>query len=430
MHGIAWPKNSKINFETWYLYVEHELGVIPAHTERQTEPVYHSFGAYQSWEEFRDFANKTRKVKEPVFEDLSLNTVKTNEQEITIELNDKKVSYIQGTVELKSSDKVVLGEDYSVKDKVRAVKTTASLNHMPLQKVEAKYEINGLESLREALLINPQDGMVSIHFHQNGEHEVLEASNGSITIAASASFFPALHSLKAFGKEWLDTSFPKLQPKSWWNPWSGGIRSSLAGITHKSSAKERTTVGEAILFDQHGKEWKGIKISTTFTENEVIKGFGIEQFFVMLPGVPVVAYCIKIIQNTGTYFHYKKWYTESAFKPAKTIDQSWIKSNDGDVTYVAGKSEFATELNDHILLGSKTDDHILQIIADRDSIEIETYINKEILSLVIWREMHLANGEELLSSPTFFVAHDSILGKDEVKQLQRINFKEGSNENH
>ncbi|MBM6619335.1 GNAT family N-acetyltransferase [Bacillus suaedaesalsae] len=430
LHGISWPTNCKINFETWYLYVEHDLGVIPANSIRKTEPVYHSFGAYQSWEDFRDFANKGRMDKEVIYEDLSMVTKLNKHDSVDVKFSDLKSSYFQGTVEMNHNNQTIYESSFTLENETKEINATAIVDLKPLDHVNVHYEINGMEETKNTIVFNPTNHKVVVEKINKDGHEVLEATNGCITIAAAGSFYPALFSLQLLDKEWLDTSFPILKPRSWWNPWSGGIRSGITGVTHKSFAKEKTEVTEASLFDQYGREWKGINLSIVFKENEEVKGLAIEQYYVMLPGVPVVAYCTKFIQETGKYYHYKKWFSECAFLPGKTMDSSWIKGASQDKKYLAGHTEYKTELENHVLIGSKDDQRILQIITDRESIDVESYVNKEILSLAIWREFHLAQGEQYLSSPTFFVGHESILSENEVKQLQRLTFKEGYYENH
>ncbi|KAA0550151.1 hypothetical protein FZW96_02060 [Bacillus sp. BGMRC 2118] len=287
-----------------------------------------------------------------------------------------------------------------------------------------------MKDAKKLIVLNPTDNLVDVQKVTENGHEVVTATNGCMSISAAGSFYPALFSLNVLEKEWLDTSFPSLKPRSWWNPWSGGIRSSITGVTHKSFAKESTEVKEASLYDQFGRLWKGIKLSIDFKDNEEVKGLGIEQYYVMLPGVPVLAYCTKFIQNTGKYYHYKKWYSECAFMPGDSMESGWINSASQHKQYFAGQTEYKTELEDHVVIGSKNDQKILQVIADRDCIDIESYVNKEILSLALWREFHLAHGVQHVSSPTFFVGHESILSEDEVKQLQRLTFKEGYYENH
>jgi ribosomal protein S18 acetylase RimI-like enzyme len=429
-HGICWPEDAKVNFESWYMYVEHELGIIPAHSELETKPVYLSFGAYQSWEEFRDFAKKRKMEKVTTVDDVTISGVHVKENKVEINLQNQKEGFFQGSVQFSHGANHIMTNTYSLQDEKRSVLVSTQFNKNTLSSVEARYELNGIEAFKKALVFKPCSEGISIQKKYRDGHEVMIAQNGKLSISAAASFFPALYSLKAFGKEWLDSSFPKLQPKSWWNPWSGGIRSSFQGINHKSFVKERTTVSEGSLFDQFGLEWKGLKISTVFNENESFKGLGIEQYYVMLPGVPVLAYATKFIQTTGSYIHYKKWYSECCFMPGNTLEQGWLKSNHQQEKYFAGKTEFMTNLHDHILIGSTIDKHILQVITDRDAVEIESYVNKEIQSLAIWRELHLASGAEWLSSPSFFIAHDSILSKDEVKQLKGMQLKEGLHENH
>jgi RimJ/RimL family protein N-acetyltransferase len=413
-HGITWPKDAKLNFETWYFYVEHELGIIAANGEASTKPIYHSLGAFQSWEEFREFALKKTMRTAVTVDDLSL---QINEREM--KLLDRKANYIQGEVVLEGETITV-----SAEDEKREVLTTIKRDTEPLSTVVAEYEINGILDRKKALLMNPSDQPIRVQKELREGVEVLVANNGEISIVAAASFYPALFSLTVAGKEWLTSSFPTLKPKSWWNPWSGGIRSAFQVINNKSFTKEKTIVTEGSLIDQEGRLWKGIKLSTVFTEHEAYKGLGIHQYYVMLPGVPVVAFFTKIEQNTGTYFHYKKWYTEGSFQ------LGWVKDAENDRRYIAGKTEFLVELSDHSIVGSTTDDQVLQVVAEREAQTIESYMNKEVMLLSIWREIQMADGTELLSAPSFIVGSDKILSSDEVKDLQRMTFKEVENENN
>ena len=257
--------------------------------------------------------------------------------------------------------------------------------------------------------MNPSTQSISFQRCTKDGLEILEASNGEISIAAAESFYPTVFSLKISGKEWLDTTFPTLQPRAWWNPWSGGMRFVLHGINQKSFAIEKTTVSEGSLVDDKGKVWKGLKISTLFTKNEEFNGLGIEQYYVMLPGVPVVAFVTKILQNTGTYMHYKKWYTEGAFV------HGTVKSAGSNRTYVAGSTEIQTELSDHVIVGSTTGEEVLQLITDREAINIEGYMNKEVMLVSIWRDMQMANGTEFLSAPSFIIGSDNVLSADEAE---------------
>ncbi|WP_342431774.1 GNAT family N-acetyltransferase [Neobacillus sp. FSL H8-0543] len=414
-HGITWPKETKINFENWYMYVEHALGNIQANGEVKTKPVYHSFGAYQSWEEFREFALRKRVRTAATADDLFIQT--TGQEAVLI---DRKAGYLQGEVSFNKGKSTIL----AVEDEKREVREVVQSNPSPLSSVVAEYEINGVRDFKKALSMNPSTHLISFQKCTRDGLEILEASNGEISIAAAETFYPTVFSLKIKGKEWLDTSFPSLQPRAWWNPWSGGIRFVLHGINQKSFVNEKTIVSDGSLIDNEGRVWKGLKISTNFTNNEEFKGLGIEQYYVMLPGVPVVAVVTKILQNTGTYMHYKKWYTEGAFAVGT------VKSAGSNRTYVAGSTEIQTELSDHVIVASTTGDEVLQLIADREAINIEAYMNKEVMLVSIWRDMQMANGMEFLSAPSFILGSDNILSADEAEDLRRMTFNEVENENN
>ncbi|MBE4907671.1 GNAT family N-acetyltransferase [Bacillus luteolus] len=413
-HGVSWPNDARVNFETWFFYVEHNLGNIPANGEISTKPVYHSLGAYQNWEEFREFALKKTVRTAATVDDLFF-----QKEELEMKLVDRKANYIQGEVTLNGKTITV-----SAEDEKREVDATIEMKTTPLSTVVAEYEINGIKDCKKALTINPSNKPITIQKEMRDGVEVVTATNEEISIAAAESFYPALFSLKVNEKEWLDTSFPTLKPKSWWNPWSGGIRSGLLGINNKSFTKEKTIIGEGKLEDQEGRVWKGLKISTVFTENETYKGLGIHQYYLMLPGVPVVAFFTKITQNTGTYFHYKKWFTECNFQ------LGWVQNTESDRKYIAGKTEFQAGLSDHTIVGTTTDEQILQLVAEREAVDVESYMNKEVMLFAIWREIQMANGTELLSAPSFIVGSDKILSSDEVKDLQRMTFKEVEDENN
>lgn len=424
-HGICWPKEGKVNFESWYMYVEHNLGIISANSELETKPVVISFGAYQSWKDFREFATKTRSLADATVEDLSLKISKEDLESYSLSLEDKKTSYFQGSVQIRSQEELISSQTFSLHDEKREVLSGVIKGNHPLHKIEVDLELNGIKKTKSSILLNPTDSKVSITQEMKQGKNVWIASNDVIAIEASNEFFPALHSLKVNGKEWLDSTFPSLQPRAWWNPFSGGIRTGFQGINHKSFAKEKTKIAEATLVDQSGLKWTGLKITTFFEENEKYKGLGIEQFYVMLPGVPIVAYATKFYQNTGTFVYYKNWYSECAFKPGTEIEQGWIRSINQQTKYLAGKTEFVASLDEHVLIGSTEGDEILQVIADSTANRVETYMNKEIMSLAIWREIHLKHGEELMSAPLFLLSSDRILSEDEVKQLQSLTLNEG-----
>nr|WP_272495746.1 GNAT family N-acetyltransferase [Bacillus pinisoli] len=422
-HGICWPREAKVNFESWYFYVEQSVGKIAANSEVETKPIYLSFGAYQSWEEFRDFATRKTQEKVTPVEDIVVTTKKNSKEELEISLIDQKESHFQGLIKIEYND-CNSNHSFSLEEEKRSLKQVFPMSEESLTNINARFLLNGVKANKTALALNSKGNVIVSKESRDG-HEVMVVTNDYLTISASATFYPGVFSLVAHDKEWLDSSFPNLEPRAWWNPWSGGIRSSLLRVTHKSFAKEESTIAEASLLDSNNMEWKGLRISTVFQQNEEYNGLEIHQYYVMLPGESIVAHLTKFVQQTGTYFHQKKWFTETCLKPGEQLEDGWIKgSGEEEATYLAGGTEIASTLSNHVLIGSSKHPHILQFVADRENEGIETYMNKEVQSFAVWHYLNLPHGQEWLSAPSFYLAKDTVLTKDEVKQLQRIQLRE------
>ncbi|WP_053365881.1 GNAT family N-acetyltransferase [Bacillus sp. FJAT-27245] len=423
-HGVAWPEGSSVNFESWYMYVEHELGHIPAGGEVRTKPVALSFGAYQSWEEFREFATRMKHRRVIAGGPVEVQVANREDGSEEIILSGRKTSYFDGEVCFERDGQEFYQTRLALDERRREASAFAESSAEPLSTVTAEYEINGIRDRMSVLVLNPTDGPVTIREEEREGLQVLTAGNGVLSIAASEGFYPSLFSFEAFGREWFDSSFPALEPKAWWNPWSGGMVTGIEGINTKSFAKEETSVRQASLLDNEGREWRGLRLSTVFEKNEMWKGLGIHQYFCMLPGVPVLVNVTKISQQSGMYFHNKNWFSQLFFQ------KGGLKNAGGRRSYLAGKSEIMTYLSGHAVVESDKSEEFLQVIADRESNGMESYMNKEVMLIAMDRYIDLAHGTEWISAPAFIVAGDRVLSPDEVKVLQKLTFQEVHNENY
>src|SRR5690606_5415635 len=100
---------------------------------------------------------------------------------------------------------------------------------------------------------------------------------------------------------------------------------------------------------------------------EQFKGFIQHQYFLTLPGSPVLCHVTNIEQQTGTYFHNKEWQTAAFFKSAENIQDNWVKfqNKSGDwTTLTAGKDENDFSVERNILIGNNRSNDKLQIIAN------------------------------------------------------------------
>ncbi|MFS1517186.1 GNAT family N-acetyltransferase [Bacillus sp. SCS-151] len=391
--GFCWPKQSQLQFENWYTYCEQNLGKLDGGVTVQTEPIFINMGAFQTWKEFRRFAER-----KPVNKQLPQDAIEVvynarnpviSTNEIVIKTEQKKNTSSDGTVQVTLANDTYAGE-HEVSVPVKQI-------HDPFVHVKVKDRRNNIAYYSERVLLKPSNDKVVHHIVEEDDLKVHRVNNGLIEIGASTDFFPTLFSLKMNGVEWLDSSFPKLTSKSWWNPWSGGIRSTMSDLSNRSWSKESSSVQFATLNDQFHNVWEGLEISTSITKHEKYKGLNFHQYFVMLPGVPVVAHFSKIDQHTGSYLLDKKLETELSIKPNSYLDKTFIQN--GDVKVTGGGAEYEAKLELQHAFGGDKVDELLHIIQHDEVSETEVYMNKDVNFTSINQKLHLANRQTIFTKP-------------------------------
>jgi hypothetical protein len=242
--------------------------------------------------------------------------------------------------------------------------------------------------------------------------------NGIIRLKADPDFYPGVYSLTTDGQEWFDHSYPELAAKSWWNPWAGGMKTAPYGINTFSLLKEASTASIVDLADHEGNKWTGIAITTEFIEHKQWKGVRYIQYYVMLPGVPVVASFAEVKDDGGKNLAHEFWITDLFVGGNELTDLS-ISVNDRQAghTYHAGCQEIPLRMDGDSFIASEHTRDKLYFIQNNDSIMAEAYTNKEILQLVSKHQ-----GEFTKSAPLFLLFDERKLTGDLLKKLRRVQF--------
>lgn len=250
------------------------------------------------------------------------------------------------------------------------------------------------------------------------------ADNGCIKISASQSYAHGIHSITYKGQEWLDSLFPKPGPKSWWNPWVGGITTQPQELTNLSILKEKRSVNTANIMDNMGNHWQGICITLDIQENEKFKGLILHQYFLMLPGVPVICCTTEIIQNTNTLFNYKPFVTMAFFKPNENIKESWykVRNREGnEIKYKAGRVRQDTKVDSPICFGTDTRNERLLVIPNPSSFA-EGIDNNQVMGSILVNKVILSTGNRMFLPPMFLLFTEDNLEASLLKDLYNIKF--------
>jgi GNAT superfamily N-acetyltransferase len=425
--GISWSQKTKVLFEGWRISFEYYLGNVKGNSSVKTDPTYISIGAYLEWESFRSFAlQKSGEIEQPLSSSHLELIINEHNPIVTgdlckVEVEDYKLAYFDGQVQLGSKygqfERTV--QELQADSKTRKVEFTPASKGRSIDVVQATVH-SATEVLElESILLKTSAEEVSLTIEE--EHGIPNyiVSNGIIEIKAAPDFFSSLYSMKYNGKEWLDNAFPQAKPKSWWNPWGGGSRSYLKGLTSNSIMKETSNSQFATLKDRLGNKWKGIELEIQLNKHDKYKGLSWKQYFLVLPGIPILCQTTLINQETGSYFNKATWQSETFLD----ICSMEILSKDGNpLTYKVGNGEMGMVTDSSIVYRAKDHNGLLQVITDNKAVEFSAYFNKEITEFTISKEINILHGESYFTPPVFYLFEEERISEAALKDLKKIRF--------
>ncbi|MGV3465584.1 MAG: GNAT family N-acetyltransferase, partial [Heyndrickxia sp.] len=240
-HGITWDESFKLGFEGWYFYLEEELGGVRPNEKVRSKPVNFSLGAIKKVEEFQVFAKELVSnqplTKEIILRPESSNPVMKNDKPLVLQRIQNR--YLHGKLSIQESERA---QEISIQQEDNQdFEIDFYANSSGFIPIEYGLESESQKVQGSLLLLNQDQTEICMKRVEEDQHISCVMENGDLQFKAAASYFPTLYSLSYKGQEWLDSFFPEPKPKAWWNPWAGGLRSYLNGISLFSFMKENST---------------------------------------------------------------------------------------------------------------------------------------------------------------------------------------------
>ncbi|GED17684.1 GNAT family N-acetyltransferase [Aneurinibacillus migulanus] len=433
--GICWSDTHSINLNDWNMELETHIGRVDAGETKRTGVIILSFGGFEDWKSFRNFALKRsigEHPEQPVCHiELTANGgnpfVSPETGSIPIMLRDIKQNVWEGEVSVSYVGNFEPAETvtFSGNKEAKAYFMLPSPDR-PIETIRVNACIGPLDETYHTSLF--QVGSNSVKQRKNVESgfTVHEVDNGRIRIAAAAGYYPGLHSFTVDGREWLATGFPKYGPKSWWNPWIGGISDLLEGLGPLSVLKEECSASFVHLPDEKNNMWSGIKVSLNIQKHETYKGLTLNGYYLLLPGVPILAYFTEIRQETGMYLDGKQLMTEMFLHPGNGPDHGWLRTfnlEGEQLCYRLGNGELQVRETGGYTFGREEQKGIMHVVTDESVIQPSVYSNKEVSCLSFSHHLWLPNGTLNTLAPIFFVFTDDILPQGALKELRGLTFK-------
>lgn len=431
--GVCWNPEVNIQFGSWFHYFESNMGVIAGKAVVTTKPVYVSIGAFHDSASFRAYALQSYDEKRVITDNhftifLENQNPFVVDDQVTFKVRDYKNTPFHGEMAVSFSgqkEAFVTGKFNREEEKTEWTGEVSLSNAPAVSVLKATSKVDAVELERETLVIKQKPVGMKEKVVQEQGFDTWVLENGVLEIKASPDYFPVLHSLKLNGHEWLDSYYPELKPRVWWNPWTGGIYSGLSAMKPYSLTKEKSVAKFTSLTDNKGNQWRGIKLSTSIQQNEEYKGLDYHQYFLLLPGTPVLCHVSEVVQNTGKFFDNTTWQTGGFFKTAQNIEDNWAQFQDQEGRWtkvVAGKGEHEGFVDRNLIIGGNGLDEHIQIITDNADSARDTYINKEVLESGVWQRLKIPSGQTQFTVPIFYVFTNNIIDDAAQKDLKKIRF--------
>jgi hypothetical protein len=410
--GLSWSEGSNAGPESWQFIIEDQFGKLEPGAKAVSGTITLSLGAFQNVEDFMSYAQQVHVGKKPEMgRDLSFKAgqlVIQPEADLDFTFKTYRNSYLDGTLRIGNEVHAITAD----MEKTSHSMTVPFAALQPLSIVEASYEGNGNEARLRELLISPSGKVTSAT--EDGTYII---DNGVITLKADPDFYPGIYSMEVNGHEWLDHSYPGLTAKSWWNPWAGGMKTVPNGINTFSLLKETSHAEVVEVADSEGNKWTGLAIITEFKEHKQWKGVQYAQYYLMLPGVPVVASFTEVKEAGGKNLAHEMWVTDLFLGGDQLTDvRISVSESKQAQAYHAGSEEIPLLLDGDSYFSCSSEEK-LYVIPNNDADPTEAYTNKEVLQLVSKHK-----GEFEKSTPLFLLFDERKLAGDLLKKLRRVQF--------
>lgn len=255
-------------------------------------------------------------------------------------------------------------------------------------------------------------------------HETLSVKNGCFEFMGAPTFFPGIFSIRMNGAEWLDSSFPEVGPKAWWNPWGGGLMMFPSEMNMYSLLKQSSSAEFVEMSDNHRNLWSGISFKTTITEHLKLKGLVFAQYYLTLPGVPALAYFTKIVDDGGRSFHHENWVTEMFVggEQLKAISANVSESHKTKV-YHGGADENFLKWSEQSFLSRLNRDEKLHIIGSRNDRNQFLHMSKDVVQYSSNMLVTKESGKSKTCPPQFLLFDHRSLSAEIKNDLRKISFE-------
>jgi hypothetical protein len=252
----------------------------------------------------------------------------------------------------------------------------------------------------------------------NQDKGVYCVDNGLISFKADINHSDSIYSLMFDGKEWIDSNYPEPKGRAWWASFVGGITQRIQGIQDIVAIKEKREISFVKQTDNHDNDWTGLKIITNYQSDPILKGVVTENYYMTLPGVPLIYSYTKIINKSGKLI--KDKFMNRRYTLNLDRDQGRISFFDSNTEYKVGDLAVDIKVDQSVCLKSSRK-HNINIYG-----HINDYIfdsQKEYIMFFAERKMTIPDQETRIFNGDFLFFTENEVKKEDLKLFNYIDMK-------
>lgn len=201
-------------------------------------------------------------------------------------------------------------------------------------------------------------------------------------------------------------------------------------MSESSLMKEPREVSFAEMKDSAGNAWSGIRMTVKVTHHAKYKGITMHHYFLMLPGAPVLASVVGIVQHTGAPLHPLHLIHYTSCKASRDIKDCrvYVQDQSGEgVVYKAGRVQMEVNSASGIIqYGSREREQRLMTVSHPGLESVETVINNELSFSVNIEKLFVPDRQGKMGKPHFCIISDLPAMQDAYADLQALRFDDAN----
>ncbi|MEG0309202.1 MAG: GNAT family N-acetyltransferase [Clostridium sp.] len=451
--SLWWDKGKLFYFGEWpFMYLEEHIGIVNGKSKKTTKSVYVALTTFETWQDLRSFTLKTFQKRlissaegDNLIDKETLNLCTTNDCEIiinkgnpfikdgtTIEIRKYNEIPIKGKIKVDSKKGSVCSIEKSFENMTLAMEVSTSMtDEYNYDIISVKTDLGLLIFEKNAALFKIKDVDFKTQIKKYKGFNIYSINNGVMTIKSSPDFTSGIYSLTHKDEEYLHSDFTNSEMRTWYNPWFGGMQTVPRNwyVESTSLLNEKVITNFVKMTDVCGNQWQGIKTSLNITEDEQYKGLKINEYYLMLPGVPVLCHTSEIINNTGEFMKDMLLAHRNFFNIGNEMMKNFITfkdSNNEIKTYRVGVEFCDIFPSSSLIYGNYDLENKIQIYGKHENSMARATISVDDNVYLLTRSFDIVSDEKIFTNPMFYILTDKLIDEMMLDGFKNISF-EGEN---